>query len=73
MMIDGGEVLARPVAAWKPIDGWAVTALRNYPTVAVEKSRLRCAGLNRHEVEDARALRERSSDPLGLESYAATV
>src|SRR4029077_15930081 len=31
---------------------------------------LQCAGLNRHEVEDERALRERSSDPLGLESCA---
>ena len=38
-----------------------------------DKSPLQCAGLNRHEVEDARALRERSSDPLGLESCAATV
>jgi hypothetical protein len=37
-----------------------------------EKSPLQCAGLNRLEVEDARALRERSSDPLGLESCAAT-
>ena len=37
-----------------------------------DKSRLQCAGLNRHEVEDERALRERSSDPLGLESCAAT-
>src|ERR1019366_3698239 len=36
-----------------------------------DKSRLQCAGLNRHEVEDERALRERSSDPLGLESCAA--
>jgi hypothetical protein len=33
----------------------------------------RSAGLNRHEVEDERALRERSSDPLGPESCAATV
>ena len=31
---------------------------------------LQCAGLNRHEVEDERALRERNSDPLGLESCA---
>ena len=31
-----------------------------------------CAGINRLEVEDERALRERSSDPLGLESCAAT-
>jgi hypothetical protein len=36
------------------------------------ESRLQCAGLNRLEVEDERALRERSSDPLGLESCAAT-
>src|SRR5215471_14194217 len=31
-----------------------------------------CAGLNRLEVEDESSLRERSSDPLGLESCAAT-
>ena len=31
---------------------------------------LQCAGINRHEAEDERALRERSSDPLGLESCA---
>src|SRR5713226_5409070 len=37
-----------------------------------EKSRLQCAGVNRHEVEDERALRERSSDPLGPESCAVT-
>jgi len=35
-------------------------------------SPLQCAGINRHEGEDERALRERSSDPLGLESCAAT-
>ena len=34
-------------------------------------SPLQCAGLNRHEVEDERALRERSSDPLGPESCGA--
>ena len=33
-------------------------------------SPLRCAGLNRLEVEDESSLRERSSDPLGLESCA---
>jgi hypothetical protein len=32
-----------------------------------------CAGINRHEAEEEEALRERSSDPLGLESCAATV
>jgi hypothetical protein len=31
-----------------------------------------CAGLNRHEVEDERALRERNSEPLGPESCADT-
>ncbi len=33
---------------------------------------LQCTGMNRHEVEDERALRERSSDPLGPESCAVT-
>src|SRR5260370_14251845 len=40
--------------------------------ITVAKSRLQCAGVNRHEAEDERALRERSSDPLGPESCAAT-
>ena len=47
-------------------------SLREPSAIVGEKSRLQCAGLNRHEVEDERALRERSSDPLGLESCAAT-
>jgi hypothetical protein len=43
------------------------------PQAAVgEKSPLQCAGMNRYEVEDERALRERSSDPLGPESCAVT-
>jgi len=37
------------------------------------KNELQCAGLNRHEVENERVSRERSSDPLGLESCVATV
>src|SRR5215469_11265300 len=37
-----------------------------------EKSQLRCAGRNRHEAEDESSSRERSSDPLGLESCVAT-
>ena len=47
---------------------------RHHPRYAltVVKSRFQCAGLNRLEVEDERALRERISDPLGLESCAAT-
>jgi len=32
--------------------------------------RFQCAGLNRHEAEDESSLRERSNDPLGLESCA---
>jgi hypothetical protein len=35
-------------------------------------SRLQCAGLNRHEVENERVLQERSSEPPGPESCAAT-
>jgi hypothetical protein len=42
-------------------------------TTVGEIAPLQCAGINRHEVEDERALRVRSSDPLGLESCAATV
>jgi len=38
--------------------------------VTVANRRLRCAGINRHEAEDESSLRERSSDPLGLESCA---
>jgi len=37
-------------------------------TLDVARRRLQCAGINRHEAEDERALRERSSDPLGPES-----
>ncbi len=35
--------------------------------VLVEKSRLQCAGINRHEAENGKFLRVRSSDPLGPE------
>ncbi len=31
------------------------------------KSRLQCAGLNRHEAEEEEASREKTSDPLGPE------
>jgi hypothetical protein len=34
---------------------------------------LQCAGMNRHEAENERVSRERSSDLLGLESCVATV
>ena len=34
--------------------------------------RFQCAGINRHEAENAKFLRERTSDPLGPESCAAT-
>jgi hypothetical protein len=42
--------------------------VKEVPTVVIR--RLQCAGLNRHEAEDESSLRERSSDPLGLESCA---
>ncbi len=35
-------------------------------------SRLQCAGMNRHEAEDERALRVKTSDLLGPESCADT-
>src|SRR5450755_2151160 len=35
--------------------------------IVVEKSRLQCAGINRHEAENAKFSRVRSSDPLGPE------
>ena len=42
--------------------------------VLIDKSRrFQCAGINRHEVENERVSRERSSEPLGLESCAVTV
>ena len=34
---------------------------------------LECAGINRHGAEDVRALRERSSEPHGLEFCASPV
>src|SRR5260370_27454128 len=37
-----------------------------------DKSRLQCAGMNRHEAEDERALRVKTSDLLGPESCADT-
>jgi hypothetical protein len=40
--------------------------------VTVETSRLQCAGMNRHEAEDERALRVKTSDLLGPESCADT-
>ena len=46
------------------------TVSRLYLCLIDVTRQLQCAGLTRHEVEDERALRERSSDPLGLESCA---
>src|SRR5256886_15631321 len=51
----------------------ALTSGCRKPATVDEKSPLQCAGLNRHEAENAKFLRERSSDPLGPESCAATV
>jgi len=54
----------------------------DYPARTVRNKRLswtrvwrihrcsQCAGMNRHEAEDESSSRERSSDPLGLESCA---
>ena len=55
---------------------WGKPAVRNFRggdgNVGIIRSPVRAIALpdNRHEVEDERALRERASDPLGLESCA---
>jgi hypothetical protein len=41
--------------------------LAHFNSVVGEKSRFQCAGINRHEAENAKFLRERTSDPLGPE------
>jgi hypothetical protein len=41
--------------------------MTNLSTTVDVKSRLQCAGLNRHEAEEEEASRERTSDPLGPE------
>jgi hypothetical protein len=65
------------IPALKPY--WGKPAVRNFRggdgNVGIIRSPVRAIALpdNRHEVEDERALQERSSDPLGLESCTATV
>src|SRR5258705_10921073 len=62
--------------ALKPYRG--KLAVRNFRggdgNVGIIRSPVRAIALpdNRHEAEDESSLRERSSDPLGLESCAAT-
>jgi hypothetical protein len=62
------------IPALKPY--WGKPAVRNFRggdgNVGIIRSPVRAIALpdNRHEAEDERALRERSSDPLGLESCA---
>ena len=62
------------IPALKPYRG--KPAVRNFRggdgNVGIIRSPVRAIALpdNRHEVEDERALQERSSDPLGLESCA---
>src|SRR5437899_12618860 len=65
------------IPALKPYRG--KLAVRNFRggdgNVGIIRSPVRAIALpdNRHEAEEEEALRERSSDPLGLESCAATV
>ena len=47
-------------------------AVASAAPAASYKSRLQCAGMNRHEAEDERALRVKTSDLLGPESCADT-
>jgi len=64
------------IPALKPYRG--KLAVRNFRggdgNVGIIRSPVRAIALpdNRHEAEDESSLRERSSDPLGLESCAAT-
>jgi hypothetical protein len=58
---------------------WGKPTVRNFRgddgNVGIIRSPVRAIALpdNRHEAEEEEALQERSSDPLGLESCAATV
>ena len=62
-----------PGSRQSPISSGVTADVRAAPQSMVDViSRLQCAGLNRLEAEDESSLRERSSDPLGLESCAAT-
>src|SRR5258708_38499852 len=47
-------------------------AIASAAPAASSKSPLQCAGMNRHEAENERVSRERTSDLLGLESCVAT-
>jgi hypothetical protein len=68
-----GGVVASGMARFAPSQTTPQTTISRSPRVVGETSPFQCAGMNRHEVEDERALRERSSDPLGPESCTATV
>ena len=74
LVIDGKAPPAKP--ALKPY--WGKPAVRDFRgsggNVGIIRSPVRAIALpdNRHEAEEEEALQERSSDPLGLESCAAT-
>src|ERR1700730_19223974 len=60
-------------AKWRALRSARVSTPKKYLTGAtLSERRFLCAGVNRHEAENAKFLRERSSDPLGPESCAAT-
>src|SRR5437773_10531886 len=62
-----------PTPKFNSLNSNAFTGCKRRDKISVVvTSPLLCAGINRHEVEDERALRERSSDPLGSESCTAT-
>ena len=46
--------------------------LTGFQEIVGKKSPFQCAGMNRHEAEDERALRVKTSDLLGPESCADT-
>src|SRR5213079_3134274 len=65
---------AAPIATgWsEQFPGGTLTRSEPAPFTAHVIWRFMCAGITRYEVENAKFLRERISDPLGPESCAAT-
>jgi hypothetical protein len=51
-------------------NGWAERLVRTTSQLAGDNRPSMCAGINRHEAEDERSLRERNSEPLGPEFCA---
>jgi hypothetical protein len=65
------EALEPRLVGWAPDScGAHMPICPTSEVMATDTGPLQCAGINRHEAEDESSLRERSSDPVGLESCA---